>query len=133
MAVQQSKHSVMISFDDDEIYHDIFPQMHIDTTTGKTLNLPPLPDLANEDEWFEEEEEWSDHSTDSDDSIQKVVMDALLRNITDQEKVQIRARKRKRAIEELLSTERTYVDLMTKLMNHYVTKLKTKKKNCIIG
>ena len=41
------------------------------------------------------------------------------------EKRALRGRRRKRAIEELLSTEKTYVHLMSKLVEHYVMKLRT--------
>ena len=39
------------------------------------------------------------------------------------EKKALRGRRRKRAIEELLSTEKTYVNLMSNLVEHYVKKL----------
>ena len=38
---------------------------------------------------------------------------------------QKRALRRKKAIQELLSTEKTYVHLLTKLVEHYVKKLKS--------
>ena len=40
------------------------------------------------------------------------------------DKVAKRARRRKHAIDEFLSTEKTYVDLMSKLVENYVTSLR---------